>query len=260
MNKTHYSVLLAALALFLLLYLGFDTKTDKQETVQQSRSLQAESTSFETLLAGAKEHLQPAQAAQIADVEKQIEQAASDEARIPGLKTLSGLWYRFGQIPVAGGIAEQIAELENVDTAWSVAGATFYSGLAGSQDQTVRSFCATHAVKAFENAASLNPENPEHRINLALVYAENPPPNNPMQAVLMLRDLEKKYPDDPSVYNALGRLAIKTGQWQRAVERLEKSWSLSKKNPNTPCLLAKAYEGSGNTIKAQAFLEICNAQ
>lgn len=260
MNKTHYSVLFAALALFLLLYLGFDTKTDKQKTAQESRSLQAESTGFETLEADAKEHLEPAQAAQVADLEKQIEQAGDDAARIPALKALSGLWYRAGQLPVAGGIAERVATLENADTAWSVAGALFYSGLVGSQDQVVRSYCATHAVKSFENAASLNPENPEHRVNLALVYAENPPPDNPMQAVLMLRELESKHPDNPAVYNALGRLAIKTGQWQRAIERLEKSWSLSKSNPNTPCLLAQAYEATGNTIKAQAFADICNSR
>lgn len=183
MNKTHYSVLLAALALFLLLYLGFDTKTDKQKISEQSRSLQAESTSFETLAADAKEHLEPAQAAQVADLEKQIEQAGTDAARIAGLKNLSGLWYRLGQLPVAGGVAEQIAELESADTAWSVAGATFYSGLVGSQDPVIRSYCATHAVKSFENAASLNPGNPEHQVNLALVYAENPPPDNPMRAV-----------------------------------------------------------------------------
>ena len=260
MNKTHYSVLFAALALFLLLYFGFDTKTDKQKMSEQSRSLQAESTSFETLEADAKEHLEASQLAQVADLEKQIGQANTDAARVSGLKTLSGLWYRFGQLPVAGGIAEQIAELENADTSWSVAGATFYSGLVGSQDQIIRSYCATHAVKSFENAASLNPENPEHRINLALVYAENPPPDNPMQAVLMLRELEKKHPDNPAVYNALGRLAIKTGQWDKAIERLEKSWSLNKKNPNTPCLLVKAYEAKGNTIKAQEFASICNAR
>jgi uncharacterized protein HemY len=80
-----------------------------------------------------------------------------------------------------------------------------------------------------------------------------------MQAVLMLRDLESKHPENASVYNALGRLAIKTGQWQRATERLEKSWSLDKKNPNTPCLLAKAYEGAGNITKATEYAQRCSA-
>jgi len=97
----------------------------------------------------------------------------------------------------------------------------------------------------------------EHQVNLALVYAENPPADNPMKAVLLLRDLEKKHPDNASVYNALGRLAIKTGQWERAIERLEKARSLDPKNPNTPCLLSRAYDGAGQADKAAEFAKLC---
>ena len=260
MNKAQYLAIISALVLFLGLYFGFDTKTDKQKTAEHSRSLQAESTGFETLLADAKAHLEAGQSSQVAQQEQLLENADTDAQRAVVMKRLSRLWYEFGQIPVAGGFAEQVAELENTDSAWSVAGATYYNGLVGSQDPVVRSYCASHAVKAFESAASLNPAQPEHRVNLALVYAENPPPDNPMQAVMMLRELEGKHPDNPAVFNALGRLAIKTGQWQRAIERLEKAWSLDKKNPNTPCLLAKAYEGAGNTTKANEFAGICNAR
>jgi len=258
MSKAQYLALLGALALFLGLYFGFDTKTGKQKTTEQSRALTAESTSFETLLSDAKTHLSADQASKVMELEQKVEKSASDEERAAALKRLSGLWYRFGQIPVAGGFAEQVAEMENADTAWSVAGATYYEGLVGAQDPVIRRFCADRAVKAFESAASLNPQKVDYRVNLALVYAENPPPNNPMQAVMMLRDLESKHPESPAVYNALGRLAIKTGQWSRAVERLEKAWSLDKTNPNTPCLLAKAYEGAGNSEKANEFAGICN--
>lgn len=263
MNKAQYLAVFGALVLFLGLYFGFDTKTDKQKTEEHSRSLQAESTSFESLLADAKAHLSNEQIEPVTRLEAALsaeETTGTVTSQISVLKRLSGQWYDLGQIPVAGGYAEQAAELENTDTSWSVAGATFFNGLVTSQDPAIRSFCADHAVKAFESAASLNPAQTEHRVNLALVYAENPPPNNPMQAVLMLRDLEAKHPDNPAVYNALGRLAIKTGQWERAVERLEKAWSLDKKNLNTPCLLAKAYEGAGNTIKANEFAGICNAR
>jgi tetratricopeptide (TPR) repeat protein len=257
MNKAQLVTVFAAVALFAALYFGFDTKPDKQKSIEQSRSLQGESTSFETLLEDALAHLNPTQAADIAAAEKQVKAATDDPQRIAGLKNLSGLWYEIGQLPIAGGFAEQVAELENADSSWSVAGGTFFTALVATTDPTLRQYCASHAVKAFESAASLAPEKVEHRVNLALVWAENPPPNNPMQAVLMLRDLESKYPESPAVYNALGRLAIKTGQWQRATERLEKSWSLDKKNPNTPCLLAKAYEGAGNIAKATEFAQRC---
>lgn len=258
MNKAQYLAILGALALFLALYFGFDTKTDNQKATELSRALQAESTSFETLLTGAKAHLSPNQSSEITQYEQTLTAASTDHERIAVLKRLSGLWHEAGYFAVAGGFAEQAAEIENSDTSWSVAGATFFGGLVSSQDPVVRKFCADHAIKSFESAASLNPEKAEHRVNLALVYAENPPPNNPMQAVMMLRELESKHPNDPAVYNALGRLAIKTGQWERAIERLEKSWSLDNKNPNTPCLLAKAYEGAGNMGKANEFAGLCS--
>ncbi len=260
MNKAQLAIVFAALALFLGLYFGFDTKTGKQTTIEHSRSIQGESTSFATLLEDATSHLSTGQATQVGEIEKLVEAAKDDPERIKLLKKLSGLWYDMGQIPIAGGFAEQIAELEKADSSWSVAGGTFYNGLIAAKEPAIRQYCGDHAVKAFENAASLAPEKVEHRVNLALVYAENPPPDNPMQAVLMLRELESKHPESPAVYNALGRLAIKTGQWQRATERLEKSWSLDKKNPNTPCLLAKAYEGAGNIAKATEYAALCKGQ
>lgn len=257
MTKAQYALIVAAIALFSGLYFGFDTKTSTQRATDRSRALTGEQTSVETLTAEARQNLTPEQAAQIGALEQKIQQASADAERVALIKQLSGLWYRFGEHPVAGAMAEEAALLENTDTAWSVAGALFFGALNETTEPVKRAYCADHAVKSFENAASLNPDKVEHRVNLALVYAENPPPDNPMKAVLMLRDLESKHPDQAVVYNALGRLAIKTGQWQRAVDRLEKSWSLDKNNPNTPCLLAKAYEGVGDPKKAETFAKLC---
>jgi tetratricopeptide (TPR) repeat protein len=258
MTKTHYLVLFLALVLFFGLYLGFDTKPTGQKTVEKSIATQEESTSFESLLSDAKAQLTATQKSAVAELEQKSASAKNDSERVQLYKQLSGLWYGLNQIAVAGGYAEQSATIENADSSWSVVGATFFNALLANQDPVVRSYCADHAAKAFESAASLNPTKVEHRVNLALVYAENPKPDNPMQAVLLLRELESKHPENPAVYNALGRLAIKTGQWQRAIDRLEKAWSLDKKNPNTPCLLAKAYEGAGQMDKSAEYAKICN--
>lgn len=260
MNKAQFWALFAASALFLGLYFGFDTRPGKHKTIEKSRAIQGESTSFDALLEKAKTSVNGQKAEALGVLEQKVESAASDVDKANALKQLSAFWYGLNEIPVAGGFAEAAATIENADSSWSVAGGTFFTGLVGSKDPVIREFCAKHAVSAFENAASLAPEKVEHRVNLALVWAENPNPDNPMQAVLMLREMESKHPENPSVYNALGRLAIKTGQWQRAVDRLEKSWSLDKKNPNTPCLLARAYEGLGNNDKATEFANLCKGQ
>lgn len=258
MNKQQWIVTGIAAALFLILWLGFDTKNTQQKTNDRSRSIQGEQTGFSTLLTDAKEHLSPAEGEKVANLEKNSLLAADKTAKTEALKALSGFWYSFGNIPVAGGFADSVALEDNTAEAWSVAGGTYFNGLISAKDnQQIRSYCASKAVKAFESAASLEPENPKHRVNLALVYAEQPPADNPMQAVLILRDLETKYPQEPAVFNALGRLAIKTNQWEKAVQRLEKAYSLDPANPNTPCLLSKAYEGLGNADKAAEFAQKC---
>jgi cytochrome c-type biogenesis protein CcmH/NrfG len=86
---------------------------------------------------------------------------------------------------------------------------------------SVKAFCNQRAVQAFENAISLNPDNASHRLNLALTYTEMPPEDNPMKGILLLRELQEQYPENTQVLNALGRLAIQTGQYARAVERLD---------------------------------------
>jgi tetratricopeptide (TPR) repeat protein len=257
MSSLQKIALLAAVLLFGVLYFGFETKAPEREGMDVSRAIQGESTGIESLLTEAKAKLSATQSASLLALESSLENAKSDKEKIGILKKISGLWYAQSDFPIAGDYAEKVAIIENVDSSWSIAGATYYTGLMKATDKTIRDFCSTRAIKAFESAASLAPNDASHRVNIALVYAENPPADNPMKAVLMLKDLETKYPTAPAVYNALGRLAIKTGQWQKAVDRFEKSWSLDKKNLKTPCFLAKAYGELENSAKAAEYAALC---
>lgn len=151
----------------------------------------------------------------------------------------------------------EVAKLDNTDAAWSVSGASYFLVLNQAQNPDERTEFANAAATSFEKAMQLNPKMAEYPVNQALVYAENPPPDNPMKAVLQLRALEAQFPDSAVVYNALGRLAIKTGQWERAIQRLEKALALSPDNQNTICLLADAYAGIGNQAKSLAFRDKC---
>lgn len=258
MSQTQQTVLVLAVLLFAGMYffLGNKPKGHKQEAVSQALSMEA--TSADALMLRARGALFPDSVAVLNALEQALGSAKDDGARSDLLKSVAGFWFRNGQREASGLVAEQVAALDNTDAAWSVAGATFFEALRTAKDTTSRAFCAQRAVKAFEHAASLNPDEPEHRVNLALVYAEQPPADNPMQAVMMLRDLEQKFPEATAVYNALGRLAIKTGQWDRAIARLEKALTLEPENKFTICLLANAYEGAGQSDKATIFGNRCS--
>jgi len=256
-SKAHYAAVGGAVLLFSLLYFGLSTRPPQWAAQERSRTLRGEQTGKESLVAAAKARLSSEERAAVLLLEQAVEAAPNEEERAERLKTLSAWWFARNYRGVAGAVAEEVAETLPSDSAWSVAGATYYQALQAETDNRLRDYYAQRSIQAFEKAASLAPDRVEHRVNIALVYAEQPPADNPMRAVQLLRELERQYPDDAPVYNALGRLAMKTGQWERAVERLEKALQLDPTNPFTPCLLMQAYEKAGKPDKAAALADRC---
>lgn len=248
------------MALFLILYFGFDTKPPKQKAIEKSRALSIERINIQDYIRETKSALPPNAAAAIAALEIQVEQALADSLRVPSLQQLSGRWYELRQPAIAGYYAEQVAELDGSESAWSITGTTFTLCAQQSKDPEMREFCANRGILAYENAISMNPEEPAHRINLALLYTEVPPEDNPMQGILMLRELNETYPENVPVLIQLGRLGIQTGQYERAAERLEQALSIDPTNRNAACFLIQAYEQMGNAAGIQQWQPICNGR
>ena len=73
----------------------------------------------------------------------------------------------------------------------------------------------------------------------------------------MLRELTEKYPDNPSVQYQLGRLAVMTGQFEKAIERLEKAYTLNPDDRRIVCLLADTYQKTGDLTKSEEFAKKC---
>ena len=72
-----------------------------------------------------------------------------------------------------------------------------------------------------------------------------------MKGILQLRELDAQNPDNVIVNLQLARLAIKTGQFDKAIARLEKTLSKDPNNRKLVCLLADAYEGKGDPKAAE---------
>jgi uncharacterized protein HemY len=78
-----------------------------------------------------------------------------------------------------------------------------------------------------------------------------------MKGILMLRELDTQHPNNVSVLSQLGRLAIKTGQWEKAITRLEAAQKVEPANDRVACLLLEAYKGAGQVDKAKALENRC---
>lgn len=258
MTKLQIVVVSVIVLMFAGMYFGLDIKPRKQKIIEKSRALESESTDANSLLNDAKSSLSTENSSQILSIEARLNEAKTDSAKVEILKELSGRWFEMNKIEIAGLYAGQVAGIENDDNAWSIAGTTYTICAQRSQDQTVKMFCAGRAVKAFENAISLNPANTTHKVNLAVCYTENPPKENPMKGILMLTDLAEKEPENVLVMTTLARFAIQTGQFDRAIERLQKAISLEPENIKANCLLAQAWQGKGDLAQAEKYAQKCN--
>ncbi|HOY12891.1 MAG TPA: tetratricopeptide repeat protein [Saprospiraceae bacterium] len=257
MLKAQNIVIILSVVLVALLYFGFDHKPKNIKDLEKTRSQNLEATSIDNLLIAARDQLSVEQNTILQNLKSDADKVEGTE-KADVLKNYASTWYDYGFPTISGYYAEEIAKLINDADSWSMAGTTYLLALKGEEDEVTKDFAAEKAVKAFENARSLDPQKVDFQINEALVYVERPLKEEPMKGILMLRDLNTKYPENTAVMNQLARLALQTNQLDRAVERLETVLKLEPENQMAHCLLAEVYDRKGNSELRDQYLATCN--
>lgn len=257
MSKLQSIVLAIGFLLFSLLYFGFSPKPKTIASIESNRAVSSATVDINNLIRAVQDSLSTDQRSYLITLEKEIEASENESNKMNLLKRLSSKWFEYGQPQIAGFYAEKVAEVENSVEAWSITGTTYAAAFKGSFSEKVKDYALTNATAAFENAISLNPDAMQPKVNLALCYVEKPLKENPMKGILMLIDLNKQYPDNPLVLTNLGRLAIQTGQWDKAIQRLGRAVEVDPTNRNANCLLAQAYAETGEKEKATIYMEKC---
>lgn len=257
MTKLQLIVLLGGISLFLLLYFGFDKKTPAQRSLEKSRTLSMSTIQVDNILRAAKAEISAAQQDEVRFYEQSISEE-DDSTNLETFESLSRTWYDFGYPAIAGHYAKKIAEQINTEESWSITGSTFSICLQNNDTENVKDFCFSNAVSAFENAISLNPENLTYQINLATLYAEFPVETNPMKGIQMLLELNKNNPENVQVLNNLAMFGMRTGQFEKALERINTALQIEPTNKRTNCLAYEIYSRLDNVEKADIHKTICD--
>lgn len=258
LNKSHYLTIGVFSLLFLLLYFGFDTKPKDIKLAEKSRANLIESTNIQNLLQEARGELRADEMGVLDAMFMRLEMAETDSAKIQEFKNLSSTWYQKAFYGIAGHYAEEIAEIQDDELSWSIAGTTYATGIKNAKETKEKEFCSLKSRQAFEKAISINPSNLNHKINLAVTYAEMPVAENPMKGVLMLIEMNKENPKNTSVMYQLARFGFQTGQNEKAVQRLDNILALEPGNQRAICLLSEIYSAMGNKTKADNYSQQCN--
>lgn len=256
-KKEQAYYIIGALILLAVLFFGFDIHPSSHKAIEKSRALNTREYDIASFQAEAKKPLAKDDIGYLETLEAQVQHAGQDSVRLNILKQLSGYWYKLGNPVMAGLYAREIAEKEGSAESWSITGTTFASGLKQNLEEKQKRFLRDQALQAFENAISLEPTVVDHRVNQALCYIEMPLAEEPMKGILMLADLAKSYPDAPSPRYQLARLAVKTGQYERALTRIEQALALDPEDPKIACLAIDIYTALNKPEQAEPLRDKC---
>lgn len=258
MSKAKISVLGIFLALVLAVYFGCETKSKEIISSETSRALNFENISPKNLIRDSKLILDQESLGFINTLEAQLSHIGEEAERIPILEKLASTWFKLGYPAISGVYAEEIAKFKDDDDSWGIAGTTYLLCQKRADNKKLKAFCQNRSIKALETATSFNPDNMDHRINLALSHVDSPPENNPMMGIQMLLAMSRENPENTDVLMQLGVLGLQTNQIEKATERFRTVLSIDPENKAAHCQLAQIFKEKGNLKDAELHLLKCN--
>lgn len=241
------------------LYLFGETKPPKKDAIMSPMmgggTASSSNIDFATILVKAKGTLASSQLDSISNMELQMKKVRGDHEKQLMLQSLAFTWEKTGNVLVAGEYYSQAAAINNDTILLNKAGNLFYSGFPTTTDTLARIFGAQQGVNTYTELAKMDPSNYTYPIREAVCYIDGL--GNVMQGVSILKEVESKDPDNEEMNLILGRLAVVSGQYDKAIARLEKLTKQHPKNAEAFYHLAEAYRAVGKNDDAIKALEQC---
>jgi tetratricopeptide (TPR) repeat protein len=158
------------------------------------------------------------------------------------------------QFRKAGGLLHQLAQYDNRDRSWALAGKAFADAVYQTNDSVEAKKLQDLSNQDFQKALDLNPENSTAKIGKAIAIVNS---NSPMDGIMMLREVIEKEPENELAGFYLGTLSMKSGQFEKAVERFKKVVEVNPLNFEAQLYLGVSYYRINQKEQAEKiFMEV----
>ncbi len=265
MKPVHYISIIGALGLVALLYFGANTTPPAKKAEggapqgmaagMSSTHTSMQPASFDSIETAARKALPEHATGEVAAVEKEISTLKDSAAMAPIYWKLGKVWQEHKQFPVAAYYYAKSAKLENSEKNLNFAGQLFLDLMQRGGSPAVTVWEAQQSIACFQRSLDLNPKNDTVKMALAAALIEGA--GETMQGVQLLLGITRERPDDIPANLMLGRLAIQSGQFDKAVGRFETVLKQEANNTEAMYFLAEAYKGKGEKQKAIELFEKC---
>lgn len=255
MKRPQWITISVALIFVGLLYFLGRTVTVNKPAVAAQADTTSMAVSADTILAQAKRKLSPEKLIRLNSIENSVVRGDVKGQQLKVDRQLANFWADSVQIfePYAWYEAEA-ARLENSEKSLTFAAHLFLQNLRGENDPALRTWKALQAKDLFERSLNINPNNDSSKVGLGACYIFGDISATPMEGILKVRSVAEKDSTNIFAQEVLGHGSMISGQYDRAINRFETVYRLSKTNPEArleACLmLAEAYEKRGDKLAA----------
>ena len=112
--------------------------------------------------------------------------------------------------------------MENIEKSLTFAAHLFLDNLRGQSDPQLKAWMANNAKELFERILKLDPGNDSAKVGLGGCYMFGNIGTNPMEGILMIREVADRNPDNMYAQMMLGLGGVMTGQFDKAIDRFKK--------------------------------------
>jgi tetratricopeptide (TPR) repeat protein len=207
--------------------------------------------SIDSILIAAKQQLTPEQVVRINTLENSISRGDVKDQQIHVYHQLARFWADTinSFMPYAWYTGEA-ARLENSEKSLTFAAQLFLDNLQSDEVAQRRQWKAMQAKDLFERSLKINPANDSAKVGLGACYLFGEISPTPMEGILKIREVAVK--DSTNVYAQmmLARGSLLSGQYDKAISRLETVNRMKPGDIDPILLLADVYERMSEKKKA----------
>jgi len=197
----------------------------------------------DTILNLAKKELTPEQLVRLATIEHSISRGDVRDQQLKVYHDLAHFWSdSVGLFLPYAWYEAEAARLENSEKTLTFAARLFLDNLQQEQNPAFRRWAAVQAKDLFERSLKINPNNDSAKIGLGGVYLFGNISENPMEGITQIREVVERDSTNAYAHMTMAKASILSGQYDKAVSRLQTVQRLEPANLEAILLLADVYE------------------
>ena len=216
------------------------------------------SITIDTILNLAKKQLTIEQVVRLNTLENSISRGNVREQQLHVYHQLARFWADSAHVfePYAWYNAEA-ARLENSEKTLTFAARLFLDNLQNDEIVPRKQWKAMQAKDLFERSLNINPDNDSAKVGLGACYLFGNISATPMEGIMKIREVVEKDSTNLYAQMMLVRGSLISGQYDKAISRLETVNQIKPDDIDAMLLLAEVYERMNDKKKAISWYQKC---